>query len=178
VKQAAGRELLEDIVVDPDSYQFEKVSALSFLGAHEQDTDRLDAAERHLRAALRLMAAEPSGGTELEEVRLAEILLKRGGRADLEEARHLIDRVGMSRPMLLSSRFRNCLAGVRVALALGDVHHAEGWARQALALASATHSGLANHPKLGLVETDDATRAWLAAIVVAARQATGEDRVG
>ena len=165
VKQAAGRDLLELTVVDRDSFEFERVAALSILGAHEQDTNLLDAAERHLRAALDLIAVHPSGGTELEEVRLAEILLKRGSQAALKEARDLIDRVGTSRPVLLSSRFRKCLAGVRVALALGQVAQAKGWARQALSLASATHSGLANHPRLGLVETDDATRAWLAMVI-------------
>ena len=39
------------------------------------------------------------------------------------------------------------------------------WAQRALALAVATHSGLANHPKLGLIETDEATKSWLVAIV-------------
>jgi len=170
--------MLEHVVADPDAYHFEKVSALSFLGAHEQDTGRLDTAERHLRAALHLMAMNPSGGNELEEVRLAEILLKRGGRAELEEARDLIDRVGASRPRLLTSRFRKCLAGVSVALALGDMPRAEEWARQALALASATYSGLANHPRLGLVETDDTTRGWLAAVVIAAAQRDGPRSAG
>lgn len=174
VKQAAGRGLLELTVVNRDSHEFERVSALSLLGAHEQDTGLIDAAERHLRAALDVMAVHPSGGTELEAVRLAEILLKRGRRTELEEARDLIDRVGTSRPILLSSRFRKCLVGVRVALALDEIPHAKEWARQALALASAPHSGLANHPRLGLVETDDATRAWLA-LVVGAGPGKGED---
>jgi hypothetical protein len=173
VKRAAGQELLERIVADPNAYPFEKVSALSFLGAHEQDTDQLDAAERHLRSALNLMATVVSGGTGLEEVRLAEILLIRAGRANLEEARDLIDRVGESDPRILNSRFRKCLVGVRVALALGDDVRAQGWARQALELASATHSGLANHPKLGLVETDDTTRAWLADVVASVRGSAG-----
>jgi hypothetical protein len=174
-KRVAGQELLEHIVADPDAYQFEKVLALSLLGANEQETGQLEAAERHLRAALSLMATNMSGGTDLEEVRLAEILVDRGGRAELEEARDLIDRAGPSRPLFLSHRFRKCLVGVRIALALGDHLPAQNWARLALELASATHSGLANHPKLGLVETDDATTAWLAEVVASVGFPTSAD---
>jgi hypothetical protein len=162
VKAAAGSELLEGIAADLDAYRFEKVTALSQLGAFEHDGGRPEAAERHLRAALSLAAATRGSGTnELEEVRLAEILLQRGGRADLAEAAGLIDRLTPSKPVILASRFRKCLAGARVALALGDADRAAEWARTALELAAATHSGLANHPRLGLVETDEPTRAWL-----------------
>ena len=160
--KAAGRELLEQNITDPDALPFERVTALCVLGADEQDAGDVDAAERHLRAALDLIEATPSGGTELAEVRLAEILLGRGGRAQLEEARALLDRMPASRPLLLGSRFRKCVAGVRIAAALGDEASSAAWARLALQLAAATHSGLANHPRLGLVETDDATLSWLA----------------
>jgi hypothetical protein len=73
----------------------------------------------------------------------------------------------MGDPTFQSSRFRMCLAGVRVSLALGDKARAADWAVAALALAAATHSGLRNHPDLGLVETDSKTRAWLTAIAAA-----------
>jgi hypothetical protein len=169
VKEAAGHQLLEHVVGDPDAYPFEKVSALCFLGAHEHDAGRLVAAADYLRAALNMMSGNRSGGTELEEVRLAEILLVRGQPADLEEARDLLDGMAESRPLLLSSRFRKCQAGVRVALAIGDEGRAAEWARLALRLAAAEHSGLANHPKLGLVETDDETIAWLSGVVLLGR---------
>jgi hypothetical protein len=162
--EAAGRELLEQVVSDRDARGDEKISALCFLGAHEQDRGRLTDAERHLRAALSLMTSNRSGSTQLEEVRLAEILLAKGGRSDLGEARELLDRRAGSPPLLLSSRFRMCVAGVRVSLALKDETRAADWAASALDLAASPHSGLANHPTLGLVATDSATRAWLAAV--------------
>jgi hypothetical protein len=59
------------------------------------------------------------------------------------------------------------LAGVRVSLALSDKARAADWAVGALDLAAATHSGLQNHPDMGLVVTDSRTRAWLTAIAAA-----------
>jgi hypothetical protein len=170
-RQAAGRQLLEAVIADPDAYQFERVGALCFLAAHEQDTNRLDAAEQHLRAAIPLLGTRGSGGTGLEEVRLAEILLTRGGGAELAEARGLVDRADAG--PFPSSQFRRCLAGVRIALAMGDQPGAEAWARRALELAARTHSGLANHPRLGLVDADEATMAWLASFVASAKKAHG-----
>jgi hypothetical protein len=164
-KEAAGRGLLEQVIDDPDVSQFQRVMALSILGAHEHDAGRLGDAERHLRAALSLIAANPNGSSGLENVRLAEILLARGDHLALEEARRTLDRAYSSPPLLLSSQFRMCLAGVRVDLALGHHAGAAGWASVALQLADATHSRLAKHPKLGLVETDSATRAWLTSVV-------------
>lgn len=162
----AGRAMLEEILADRDIGSFERVTVHSLLGAHEHDAGRLEAAERHLRTALGLMAtSNKSGSTGIEEVRLAEILLGKGGRADLEEARDLLGRMGD--PTFQSSRFRMCVAGVRVSLGLGDRARAADWAVVALELAAATHSGLHNHPDLGLVKTDSRTRAWLTAIAAA-----------
>lgn len=163
-REAAGRELLEQIVSGRDAPGHERITALCVLGAHEQDRGSLIDAEHHLRAALGLMASNPSGSSQLEEVRLAEILLAKGGRPDLVEARDLLDRRAASPPRFLSARFRMCVAGARVSLALKDKTRAADWAAAALDLAASTHSGLANHPTLGLVETDSVTRAWLAAV--------------
>lgn len=162
--QASAFALWEQNLTDPNAYEFERVTALSFLGAYEQKAGLFAAAEAHLRAALDLMASNRSGSTDLEEVRLAEILIQRGGSAALLEARSLIEQLGETQPLLLNDRFRKCVAGARVAIALGDDGQAADWSRQALALASARHSGLANHPSLGLVETDASMRAWLAAV--------------
>lgn len=163
-KEAAGHELLEQIVSGRDAPGHERITALCILGAHEQDRGRLIDAERHLRAALGQMASNPSGSTQLEEIRLAEILLAKGRQSDLDEARDLLDRRAASPPRFLSARFRMCVAGVRVSLALKDRTRAADWAASALDVAASPHSGLANHPTLGLVETDAATRAWLAAV--------------
>jgi hypothetical protein len=161
--ETAGRLMLEQFLADPDLPRFERVGILSQLGAHEQEAGRPVAAERHLRAALGLMAANnKSGSTGIEEVRLAEILLGKGGTSELDEARGLLE--GMDDPTFLSSRFRMCLAGARVSLALGDEARAAEWAVVALDLAARTHSGLQNHPDLGLVEADPRTLGWLKAV--------------
>ncbi len=162
--QAAAFALWEQNLTDPNAYAYERVTALSFLGAYEQEAGLFVAAEAHLRTALDLMASNRSGSTDLEEVRLAEILIQRGGSAALLEARSLIEQLGETQPLLLNDRFRKCVAGARVATALGDDGQAAEWSLVLLALASATHSGLANHPSLGLVDADESTRAWLAAL--------------
>lgn len=163
-KEAAGRDLLEQTLADRDARGDERTTALCILGAHEHDAGRLDEAERYLRAAMALMSSNRSGSSELEEIRLAEILLARGERQHLEEARDLLDRRASPPPRFLSSRFRLCLVGARVSLALEDRARAADWANEALDLAASTSSGLANHPTLGLVETDAQTRAWLTAV--------------
>ena len=163
-KETAGRDLLEQTLADRDTRGDERTTALCLLGAFEHDAGRLDEAERHLRAALVLISSNPSGSSQLEEIRLAEILLARGERQHLEEARDLLDRRASPPPRFLSNRFRMCLAGARVSLALEDRARAADWATEALDLAASTSSGLANHPTLGLVETDAGTRAWLTAV--------------
>jgi hypothetical protein len=163
--EAAGYQMLAGVVDDPHAYHFEKVGALSFLGAYDQEQGRLDSAERNLRLALAAMRTKPGGGgTGEEEIGLAEILLAHGGRTRLDEALELLATRAQDPPRLLKSRFRLCLAAARVSLALGHSRQAGEWASAALSLADATHSGLANHPDLGLVETDPQTREWLASV--------------
>lgn len=163
-KEAAGYEMLAGNVHDHDAANFEKVAAFSSLGAHDQERGRLDAAERNLRSALEAMRKNSSGSNQLEEVRLAEVLLARGGRAQLEEARELIEERAKDPPLFLNARFRLCVAAVRVLLALGAPPQAAEWAAAALSLAGATHSGLAKHPTLGLVQIDPEMRKWLASV--------------
>lgn len=163
-KQAAGREMLQWVISEGGGSHAETVTAICLLGAHEQDVGMLVDAERHLRQALDRMSRDPSGGTQTEEVRLAEILLGRGGRATLEEARDLLEHRAKDPPLLLAAQFRMCVAGARVSLALDDDESAAEWAAAALRLSAATHSGLRNHPVLGLVETGTRTRRWLAEV--------------
>jgi predicted negative regulator of RcsB-dependent stress response len=164
-KQAAGRDLLEQVIADRDAYSHERVTAYCLLAAHEQETGKLDDAERHLRTVLEMMSdGNRSGSTQLEEVRLAEILLTRGGPGELAEAQDLLDGTRQSPPLLMRDRFRMSIAGVKVALALKDKRRAAEWASDALNLAAAAHSGLRNHPDLGLVATDGRTRTWLTTI--------------
>ena len=163
-REAAGYAMLAGIARDADAPHHEKVGALSFMGAHDQERGRLHEAESNLRAALEAMKAGESGSTELEEIRLAEVLLALGGQENLEEARRLLEARALKPPLLVSSRFRLCVAAARVCVALGLKQEAAEWAAAASMLASAEHSGLANHPTLGLVRTDHKTREWLAAV--------------
>ena len=164
VKAAAGREILLSIVNSGDVPQFERVSALSLLGAHLHDIGELDEAEGYLRRALEMTGANRSGTNGLEAVRLAEILLARGGTSDLAEAQTLLERHADDPPIFVASRFRMAFAATRVALARGQREEAIDWARAALTYAEAKHSGLANHPKLLLAKVDRATRKWLESV--------------
>jgi hypothetical protein len=160
--QEAGRRLLDDVIADPTTYEFERVSAHSALAAHSQAVGDLGEAERQLRLVFETrVRAHGSGGSNLDEVRFAEVLLSRGGRARLEEALALLESKAAEPVTFMATRFRTCLAGVRVSLALNDKRHAASWANEALKVAAATHSGLRNHPHLGLVETDAGTMRWL-----------------
>ena len=162
--EAAGYQLLGGILRDPSALHHEKVAVLSVIGGHEHDKGHLEDAERNLRLALTLMETNPSGSTGLERIRLAEILLARGGLAHLQEARRLLDDEARRRPVFLSTRFRLAVAAARVSLALGDHEAGASWAAVALQLAHAKHSGLANHPTLGLVELDPRQREWLESV--------------
>lgn len=161
-KAAAGRRLLIEVVEAPHAPDFEKVMALSMLGERALRGGRLDEAEANLREALRISGENGSGTSGLEEAWLAQVALARGDRACLEEVRPLLEhRAAADPPQILSARFEICVTAARVALALEARAAAASWARAALALADADHSGLANHPRLGLVHLDSQTRQWL-----------------
>lgn len=73
----------------------------------------------------------------------------------------MLERRAADPPLFLNARFEMCVTAAKVALALEEATEAAAWAEAALALADADHSGLANHPKLGLVQLTSQTRAWL-----------------
>lgn len=160
-KLVAGQRLLIEIVDAPDAPDFEKVIALSMLGDRALLNGRLDEAEANLREALRISGQDGSGTSGLEQAWLAQVALARGDRAGLEEARALVERRAADPPLILSARFEICVTAAKVALALEDPAAAAAWAEAALALADADHSGLANHPRLGLVQLSAQMRAWL-----------------
>lgn len=155
----AGRAMLEANASSPDA-GFERTWALTTLGQYEMGAGRSDAAEPYFRAAIKRLSVDRSGGSGLEPTLLAEILLGRGDKASLAEARTLLDANLDDRPLLVRDRYRMCVAGTRVAVALGN-SDAHVWASEALRYASTTHSGLRNHPKLGLFTAEGRTVAWL-----------------
>ena len=163
-KGSAGRRLLTEVVESPDAPDFEKVMALSILGQRALRDGRLDEAEANLRQALRISGRGGSGTSGMEEAWLAQVALVRRDRGDLREARSLLEQRAGDPPVFLSARFEISLTAARVALALEDNAAAASWARAALDLADADHSGLANHPTLGLVSIDPQTREWLQSV--------------
>jgi hypothetical protein len=163
-KVAAGRRLLTEVAQSPDAPDFEKVIALTMLGRRALEEGRLDEADGCLREALGISGPNGSGTTGLEEAWLAQVALARGDTAGLRHARALVELRAADPPMILSARFEVTLTAARVALALDDRAAAASWARTALEVADAEHSGLANHPGLGLVQINPATRAWLSEV--------------
>jgi len=161
----AGRALLRAVVADPQAPHSERVSALSLLSDHELGAGMLEEAEADLREVLALMQTSRSGSTSLEEVWLAEILIRRGRPRDLLEAERLLERSDAHRSIIVSVRFRFALVATRLALALGDRALAAQRARSALDVAGRRSSGLVNRPTLGLVSLDPATRTWLEGVV-------------
>jgi tetratricopeptide (TPR) repeat protein len=160
-KATSGQRLLIEIVDSAEAPEFEKVMALSMLGERALREGRLDEAEANLREALRISGPDSSGTSGLEEVWLAQVALARGDRAGLPEARALVERRAAYPHPFLNARFETCLTAAKVAMALEDRAEAATWAQAALRLADADHSGLANHPTLGLVRLSSQTRAWL-----------------
>ena len=92
LKAAGARLLLAEIVEGTDAPDFERVMALSVLGKLALNAGRIDEAEANLRQAVQLIENGASGGSDLEEAWLAEVLIARGGRESLREARALIER--------------------------------------------------------------------------------------
>lgn len=167
-KATAGRRLLIEVAESADAPDFEKVMALSMLGQAALRDGRLDEAEANLRQALRISGESGSGTSGLEEAWLAQVALARGDRDGLREARVLLEQRAADPSLIISARFEICSTAARVAVALQDRAAAASWARDALDLADADHSGLANHPRLGLVHLDAHTRAWLNEVAGAA----------
>lgn len=161
VRIAAGRELLEQNLTTQGIHDYERVGILVLLAELARSDGRLDEAEGRLREALQIAGPDGSGTNGEEEIRLAEILVERGGVDRLREAKALLDRRAGDPPLFVRSRYRLFVAQAGACVALGDPRGAAAWAEAALAAADATDSGLRNHPRLGLVDPDPDLRAWL-----------------
>lgn len=161
---AAGRRLLMEVVDSEGAPDFERVCVLSMLGKEAFEDGRHDEADALLRRALNISGPNRSGRSGMEEVWIAKVALGRDDREGLREAAALLEQRSDDPPLILSVRYEIALTAARIALALGDRDSAATWARAALQLGDADYSGLANHPRLGLVAHDAETRAWLMAI--------------
>lgn len=163
-KSAAGRQLLIEVVESAEAAEFEKVMVLSTLGERALREGLLEEAEANLREALEISGPGGSGTSGMEEAWLAQVALARGDRDGIREMLALLERRAADPPLIPSARFEVCLTAAKLALALEKPGAAASWARAALTLADATHSGLANHRRLGLPEVSAQTREWLSQV--------------
>jgi hypothetical protein len=166
-KRAAGSRLLLEVIESSDAPAFERAWAHSDLGRHAFEDGRLAEAEAHLRESLNVPGNNGSGLSGMEEVWLARVALTRADPAGLQKARDLVERRAANPPLILSVRFEICRVAAELALALQDKAAAASWARAALKIAGADHSGLANHPTLGLVTADSKAQGWLSQVAEA-----------
>jgi hypothetical protein len=162
--ELAASELLVANLAEPDLLQHERVVALVVLAGRDQAHGRLAEAEGRLRSALDLVGPDGSGTTGEEEIALAEVLLAKGGEADVHEAMRLLDRRASSPPPFVRSRYRLVVARARAHLALGEQREASAAAAEALRLAAVDESGMAYHPRVGLVAAPEHELAWLRAL--------------
>src|SRR4051812_37189935 len=88
-RQAAGRSLLEENLVDPITLDFERVIALTLLARHDRLRGQTEAAEVRFRTALDI--STESGRNGEEEIELAELLLEKATPDALAEAHDLLE---------------------------------------------------------------------------------------
>lgn len=151
-----ARALWQRVLESDSSSGVQKATALEHLAdsyVHEKPLT----AEQFLR---RLLADYPSlnGTTDTIEISLAELVLRKGSRADAEEAVELLNAWISSRDSPFPSvLFRWHLALIDASSALGDTETVKSAARTALQLAS-RGPVFPRHPDVGLVDLDRKTR--------------------
>ncbi|MCS5722891.1 hypothetical protein N1028_08055 [Herbiconiux sp. CPCC 203407] len=152
--RVAGQELFKRVIADYSGDRLQVLSATEQLGITFADAGDPDQAANYLRQVLQLIAESVtgrSGTTGMTEVLLAGILIAKGHRADMQEAKTLLDAVKpeISRMrMFRDSVLRYLVAQARVAEALGDVG-AESFASDSLAVAAELEPSIPLHPDLG-----------------------------
>ena len=163
-KRTAAETLLGMNIASDEVPDFEKAWAHSLLAQSARTAGDRTKAERHFRAALELAGPGGSGLNGEEEVELAELLLAKNTPDATLEAKAWLERRAEEMPLFLRSQFRLCSAMAEVLLRLNQREVAGEWAERALELSTATHSGLTNHPRLGLIEADPRTIQWLQSV--------------
>lgn len=159
--QHAAIGLLTEILAMPDAPQHDRVLALSRLGKLALDRGSAGEAERFLRDAIAGKAAGGGTGLGLEEAWLARILVGRGGRAELEEARELLEQASRTVRILIGPRFEIALIAAKVCAALSDREATRAYARAALDLASPGRPENEYQPAHARVTADAETLRWL-----------------
>lgn len=155
----AARTLFVRAAVEAGKNYFTQSSALEHLADSVADDDPAES-ERLLR---RLIEVNPTlnGTTHLAEVHLAELLIRRGTREALSEAREHLDSWDARGAGDFSGQlFEAAVARARWNEATGDATAAAEWAAHALELAE-VESPLKNAPGLAVQDLDDELATWL-----------------
>jgi hypothetical protein len=160
--------LLERVIAEwPEPVQLRLGAHIAVPRAHQLlariyvGRDDLDGAEAHLRLCLAKADANRNGVGIMPAVFLAEVLIKKAGKENLEESERLLNHVaGEKRGLLWSVEFfRYFVARARLAKLQG-VDPSE-WAQRALETAADTRPQAPRHPTVGIVHADDAMIAEL-----------------
>lgn len=147
--------VLELDVAEAGQFRLQAAATLEYLGDSYVDEDpRL--AEQYYR---RLLAENPThnGTTQLQQIKLAELLLSRGRGEDLREAEDLLVRwTEEVHSPFPTAHFRWNLAAIRLSEATGDRDGAREAARRALKLAD-LGPVFPRHKTVGIVDADRRT---------------------
>jgi len=137
---------------------FTQMPALEHLADSLRDEDP-DVAEVFYR---RMLAQDPTlnGTSTMAEVHCAELLIRRGDVASLEEARTLLDAWTERDPLFPAERFAGAVVEARWHDATGRPEAAGRWAADALELAE-LESPLASAPGLAVRGIEPALETWL-----------------
>lgn len=164
VRRLAAEQLLEENLVSADTPKHEKVWALGILARDAHARHDVETAERLFR--LELSIPTESGRGAEDEIEFAEILIAKGTGEALDEARKVLDECEANPQPFVRSQFRLAVAQAKLSMLAGDARRARTFAQAALDLSRETTSGLAHHPRLGLVEAEVEAVAWLRSVAL------------
>ena len=138
--------LLERVLVEYGNDQLQAPMARYQLGELLEQQGGLDEAENEYRRVIEIHC-ETKHRYGLPELRLAELLLRRGSRLAYQDAlAHLIRR--LPDMLLTSHRFRGATAAARMHRALGNRDEARAYAATALKIAQEPQPLFPRHPSL------------------------------
>jgi hypothetical protein len=154
-ERIAAHGLLRRVIEDYDDplNDFDFLIARETLAELDAADGSMDEAEAQYRAALSVS----SEGHVRGDAHLAfpELLIRRGGTANLTEAEQILDGVNMIDLTFKVQRFRYFVCRARIAEANGDADAAAAHALAALREASTTAPDFSRHPDIGHVPHDE-----------------------
>jgi tetratricopeptide (TPR) repeat protein len=156
--QAVGLGLLQRVLVEDTGSVINIPIAHDVLGDYYRRRGELDRAIDEYKAAIATATRGEvrSGGTGIEELDIAEVLIQRGAPDDYEAAERLL----RSDQLVGQRHFNRTIFRIHVAHARVDTklgRDPRDAASRALAIAEMDEPQFPRHPDVGLVEADDAT---------------------